>query len=83
LEISLYLFSFLHLPYEIAEVTYSIFTIHLNQVKMSRNTDANRKLHKKKIDNKKRKIQNAEAERKARLKQIREDFKAREADNTL
>ncbi len=45
---------------------------------MSRNTDANRKLHKKKIDNKKRKIQNAEAERKARLKQIREDFKARE-----
>ncbi|WP_426276027.1 hypothetical protein ACN9MN_14505 [Chryseobacterium sp. S-02] len=50
---------------------------------MSRNTDANRKLHKKKIDNKKRKIQNAEAERKARLKQIREDFKAREADNTL
>lgn len=50
---------------------------------MSRNTDANRKLHKKKIDNKKRKIQNAEAERKARLKQIREDFKAKEADNTL
>ncbi|WEK69396.1 MAG: hypothetical protein P0Y62_16370 [Candidatus Chryseobacterium colombiense] len=50
---------------------------------MSRNTDANRKLHKKKIDNKKRKIQNAEAERKARLKQIREDFKARESDNTL
>lgn len=50
---------------------------------MSRNTNANRKLHKKKIDNKKRKIQNAEAERKARLKQIREDFKARESDNTL
>ncbi|PJJ62488.1 MULTISPECIES: hypothetical protein [Chryseobacterium] len=50
---------------------------------MSRNTDANRKLHKKKIDNKKRKIQNAEAERKARLKQIREDFKAREADNKI
>lgn len=50
---------------------------------MSRNTDTNRKLHKKKIDNKKRKIQNAEAERKARLKQIREDFKARESDNTL
>lgn len=50
---------------------------------MSRNTDANRKLHKKKIDNKKRKIQNAEAERKARLKQIRDDFKAREADHTL
>lgn len=50
---------------------------------MSRNTDANRKLHKKKIDNKKRKIQNAEAERKARLKKIREDFKAREADNKI
>lgn len=50
---------------------------------MSRNTDANRKLHKKKIDNKKRKIQNAEAERKARLKQIRDDFKAREADNKI
>ncbi|WP_165585017.1 hypothetical protein [Chryseobacterium taiwanense] len=50
---------------------------------MSRNTDANRKLHKKKIDNKKRKIQNAEAERKARLKQIREDFKAREDDNKI
>ncbi len=50
---------------------------------MSRNTDSNRKLHKKKIDNKKRKIQNAEAERKARLKQIREDFKARESDNNL
>lgn len=32
---------------------------------------------------KKRKIQNAEAERKARLKQIREDFKAREAGDTL
>ncbi|MCE3075462.1 hypothetical protein [Chryseobacterium gwangjuense] len=50
---------------------------------MSRNTDANRKLHKKKIDNKKRKIQNAEAERKARLKQIREDFKAREDNNIV
>lgn len=50
---------------------------------MSRNTDANRKLHKKKIDNKKRKIQNAEAERKARLKQIREDFKAREDNNRV
>lgn len=49
---------------------------------MSRNTDANRKLHKKKIDNKKRKIQNAEAERKARLRQIREDFKAREEART-
>jgi hypothetical protein len=50
---------------------------------MSRNTDANRKQHKKKIDNKKRKIQNAEAERKARLKQIREDFKAREDNNAV
>ncbi|WBV59806.1 hypothetical protein PFY12_12230 [Chryseobacterium camelliae] len=50
---------------------------------MSRNTDANRKLHKKKIDNKKRKIQNAEAQRKARLKQIREDFKAREDNNRV
>jgi hypothetical protein len=50
---------------------------------MSRNTDANRKLHKKKIDNKKRKIQNAEAERKARLRQIREDFKAREEAKKL
>jgi len=50
---------------------------------MSRNTDANRKSHKKKIDNKKRKIQNAEAERKARLKQIREDFKAREDNNNV
>lgn len=48
---------------------------------MSKNNEANRKKNKKKIDQKKRKIQNAEAERKARLKQIREDFKAREADN--
>jgi hypothetical protein len=76
-------FSSLHLPYEIAEVKYFIFTIHLKPAKMSRNTDANRKLHKKKIDNKKRKIQNAEAERKARLKQIREDFKAREDNNIV
>ncbi|WP_209389243.1 hypothetical protein [Chryseobacterium sp. RR2-3-20] len=50
---------------------------------MSRNTDANRKLHKKKIDQKKRKTQNAEAERKARLKQIREDFKAKEKGDIL
>ncbi|MCT2561438.1 MULTISPECIES: hypothetical protein [Chryseobacterium] len=50
---------------------------------MSKNNEANRQKHKKKIDQKKRKIQNAEVERKARLKQIREDFKAREADNTL
>lgn len=50
---------------------------------MSKNNEANRQKHKKKIDQKKRKIQNAEVERKARLKQIREDFKAREADNKL
>ncbi len=46
---------------------------------MSKNNDANRKKHKKKLDNKKRKIQEAEIERKSRLKQIREDFKAKEA----
>ena len=45
---------------------------------MGKNNEENRKKHKKKIDQKKRKIQNAEIERKARLKQIREDFKARE-----
>ncbi|SKB42914.1 MULTISPECIES: hypothetical protein [Chryseobacterium] len=50
---------------------------------MSKNNEANRKKNKKTIDQKKRKIQNAEAERKARLKQIREDFKAKEADNKL
>lgn len=50
---------------------------------MSKNNEANRKKSKKKIDQKRRKIQNAESERKARLKQIREDFKAREADNKL
>lgn len=50
---------------------------------MSKNNDANRKKNKKKIDQKKRKIQNAEAERKARLKQILEDFKEKETDNTL
>lgn len=48
---------------------------------MSKNNDANRKKNKKKIDQKKRKIQNAEAERKTRLKQILEDFKAKENDN--
>ena len=42
---------------------------------MSRNTDANRKLHKKKIDNKKRKIQEAELKRKNRLKEMRENRK--------
>ena len=45
---------------------------------MSKNNDANRKKHKKKLDQQKRKVQNAEAERKARLKQIREDFKNKE-----
>lgn len=51
---------------------------------MSKNNETNRKNHKKKLDQKKRKIQNAEAERKARLKQIREDFKAKENnDNNL
>ncbi|MEG0929064.1 MULTISPECIES: hypothetical protein [Chryseobacterium] len=48
---------------------------------MSKNNDANRKKNKKQIDQKKRKIQNAEAERKVRLKQILEDFKAKESDN--
>ncbi|MBP1165866.1 hypothetical protein JOE44_002750 [Chryseobacterium sp. PvR013] len=50
---------------------------------MSKNNEANRQKNKKKIDQKKRKIQNAEAERKAKLKKIREDFKARKSDNTL
>lgn len=49
---------------------------------MSKNNEANRKNHKKKIDQKKRKLQNAEIERKARLKQIREDFKAKENNET-
>ncbi|WP_441555141.1 hypothetical protein [Chryseobacterium sp. 2TAF14] len=53
------------------------------KINMSKNNEANRKKNKKKIDQKKRKIQNAEAERKARLWQIREDFKAREADSKL
>lgn len=48
---------------------------------MSKNNDANRKKNKKQIDQKKRKIQNAEAERKARLKQIHQDFKEKETDN--
>nr|WP_314496614.1 hypothetical protein [uncultured Chryseobacterium sp.] len=48
---------------------------------MSKNNEANRKKNKDKITQKKRRLQNAEAERKARLKQIREDFKAKEADN--
>ncbi|WP_167510752.1 hypothetical protein [Chryseobacterium sediminis] len=50
---------------------------------MSKNNEANRKKNKKQIDQKKRKIQNAETERKARLKQILEDFKAKESDNQL
>lgn len=50
---------------------------------MGKNNEANRKKNKDKINQKKRKIQNAEAERKARLKQIREDFKAKEANNKV
>lgn len=50
---------------------------------MSKNNEANRKKNKKKIDQKKRKIQNAEAEKKARLKQIVEDFKAKEDNHQL
>ncbi|WP_164976805.1 hypothetical protein [Chryseobacterium sp. CH21] len=50
---------------------------------MSKNNDANRKKNKKQIDQKKRKIQNAEAERKTRLKQILKDFKAKESDDQL
>ena len=45
---------------------------------MSRNTDANRKAYKNKIDQKKRKALEAEEKRKARLKEIRENFKANE-----
>lgn len=41
---------------------------------MSRNTDANKKAHKKKLDQKKRKAQEAEAERKVRLKAINQQF---------
>lgn len=53
------------------------------RIHMSKNNETNRKKNKKLIDQKKRKAQNAETERKARLKQIREDFKAREDNNTL
>jgi hypothetical protein len=60
--------------------TYKNYSLRKN---MSKNNEANRKKNKDKINQKKRKIQNAEAERKARLKQIREDFKAREANNNL
>ncbi|MGL6038081.1 MAG: hypothetical protein ACRC0E_04215 [Soonwooa sp.] len=45
---------------------------------MSRNTDANRKAHKKKIDRKKRKAQEADEKRKARLKEIRASFTEKE-----
>ena len=63
-----------------------LFFIHKNdplQTNMSKNNEANRKKNKKKIDQKKRKIQNAETERKARLKQILGDFKVKESDNQL
>lgn len=53
----------------------------ITKINMSRNNEANRKKNKDKITQKKRRLQNAEVERKARLKQIREDFKAKEADN--
>ncbi len=53
----------------------------ITKINMSKNNEANRKKNKDKITQKKRRLQNAEAERKARLKQIREDFKAKEADN--
>lgn len=54
---------------------------HSLQTNMSKNNEANRKKNKKKIDQKKRKMQDAETERKARLKQILEDFKVKETDN--
>jgi len=44
---------------------------------MSRNTDANKKIHNKKIANKKRKIQEAELKRKNRLKEMRENTKTK------
>lgn len=40
---------------------------------MSRNTDANKKIHNKKIADKKRKIQEAELKRKNRLKEMRQN----------
>ena len=54
--------------------SYKNYSLSTN---MSKNNEANRKKNKKQIDQKKRKIQNAEAERKARLKQILEDFKVK------
>ena len=44
---------------------------------MSRNTDANKKIHNKKVADKKRKIQEAEQKRKNRLKEMRENTKAK------
>lgn len=60
-------------------LTHNIFVTQ----NMSKNNDTNRKKNKKQIDQKKRKAQNAEAERKARLKQIHQDFKAKESDNEV
>ncbi|MGV4415227.1 hypothetical protein [Chryseobacterium sp. T1] len=48
---------------------------------MSRKTDANRKEHKKKIDNKKRKLQDAEIERKKRLKEINQQFNNKQSSD--
>lgn len=45
---------------------------------MSRNTDANKKIYTKKIDQKKRKIQEAEALRKKRLKEINQNINAKQ-----
>jgi len=56
-------------------LSYKNYSLPTN---MSKNNEANRKKNKNKIDQKKRKIQNAETERKARLKQILEDFKVKE-----
>lgn len=74
---------FLHLIFSIFDEAFLPLKNYSLPTNMSKNNDANRKKNKKKIDQKKRKIQNAEAERKARLKQILEDFKEKETDNTL
>ncbi len=50
--------------------------------KMSRNTDENKKKHKKKLNQKKRKAQEAEAERKARLKTINQQFNDQKTSET-
>lgn len=60
-------------------LTHKIFVTQ----NMSKNNEANRKKNKKQIEQKKKKAQNAEAERKARLKQIHQDFNAKEADDKL